>query len=144
MPLHRISASPHQGCTHVLFEMRCSSIKVLSGRWVKWVAFEIDCVQVALDRAAKLIGRLAYNRAVKDAVRDAQVPFSHIHPCLLFCFSCSRNVWLNTLSIAPPFCCKYSSRTLIFIGFPSLASLFCAGCLTIKVSHAWCRASVRW
>ncbi len=36
---------------------------------VHWV----DCKQVALDRAAKLVGRLAYNRAVKDAVRDAQV-----------------------------------------------------------------------
>ena len=30
-------------------------------------------LQVALDRAAKLVGRLAYNRAVKEAVRDAQV-----------------------------------------------------------------------
>ena len=29
--------------------------------------------QVALERAAKLVGRLAYNRAVKEAVRDAQV-----------------------------------------------------------------------
>lgn len=53
---------------------------------MKWVAFGIDCVQVALDRAAKLIGRLAYNRAVKDAVRDAQVPFSHIHPCFALLF----------------------------------------------------------
>ena len=36
---------------------------------------------MALDRAAKLVGRLAYNRAVKDAVRDAQV--SLLRPCLL-------------------------------------------------------------
>ena len=34
---------------------------------------------MALDRAAKLVGRLAYNRAVKEAVRDAQVSASYTH-----------------------------------------------------------------
>ena len=39
----------------------------------------VNLVQVALDRAAKLVGRLAYNRAVKEAVRDTQVSASCTH-----------------------------------------------------------------
>ena len=49
-------------------------------------------VQVALDRAAKLVGRLAYNRAVKEAVRDAQVWAFCTHMCQQICIEFDNEV----------------------------------------------------